>query len=78
MQLTAENYYSIEANNAYMSASFVKSMLNCESMAIAELRGEYERPTLDTTKPIVTAATITPNPVDAGATMIISVTITEG
>lgn len=34
--------------------------------------------TLDTTKPIVTAATITPNPVDAGATMIISVTITEG
>lgn len=44
MQLTAENYYSIEANNAYMSASFVKSMLNCESMAIAELRGEYERP----------------------------------
>lgn len=44
MKLTAENYYSIEANNAYMSASFVKSMLNCESMAIAELRGEYERP----------------------------------
>lgn len=32
---------------------------------------------LDTSSPQITAATITPNPVDAGATMIISVTITE-
>ena len=32
--------------------------------------------TLDTSVPQITAATITPNPVDAGATMVISVTIT--
>lgn len=31
--------------------------------------------TLDTSVPQITAATITPNPVDAGATMVISVTI---
>mgnify|MGYP004731859649 FL=1 len=34
--------------------------------------------TLDTTKPKITAATITPNPVDAGKSVVISVTITEG
>lgn len=33
---------------------------------------------LDTSVPAITAATITPNPADAGATVIISVTITEG
>ncbi len=33
--------------------------------------------TLDTSVPKVTSATITPNPVDAGATVIISVVITE-
>ena len=34
--------------------------------------------TLDTSVPVVSGATITPNPVDAGATMLISVQITEG
>lgn len=34
--------------------------------------------TLDTTVPIIQSATITPNPVDAGQTMVISVEITEG
>ncbi len=33
---------------------------------------------LDTSRPTVSAASIQPNPVDAGATMIITVTITEG
>lgn len=33
---------------------------------------------LDTSVPVITAASITPNPADAGATVIISVTITEG
>ena len=32
---------------------------------------------LDTTRPVVKAANIAPNPVDAGATMVITVTITE-
>lgn len=34
--------------------------------------------TLDTSVPVISAATITPNPASAGATMILSVTITEG
>lgn len=34
--------------------------------------------TLDTSVPVIQSATITPNPVDAGATMVISVVITEG
>jgi hypothetical protein len=33
--------------------------------------------TLDTALPVITAVTLTPNPVDAGATYIISVTVTD-
>ena len=44
MKLTASNYYTPEANAAYWSASFVKSMLDCPARALAELRGEYTRP----------------------------------
>jgi hypothetical protein len=36
------------------------------------------RVTLDTSVPVIKSATITPNPVDAGATMVISVVIAEG
>ena len=43
MKLTPENYYTQEANEAYMSASFVKGMRRCEAATIAELRGEYTR-----------------------------------
>lgn len=43
LKLTAENYYSPEANMAYMSASQFKSFRKCESSALAELRGEIER-----------------------------------
>ena len=45
MTLTNENYYSLEANNAYMSVSQLKSFMKCEAAAMAELRGEYTRPT---------------------------------
>lgn len=44
LSLTSENYYSREANEAYWSASFLKAMLSCPARAMAELRGEYERP----------------------------------
>lgn len=44
LKLTAENYYSPEANMAYMSTSQFKSFKKCESAALAELRGEYSRP----------------------------------
>lgn len=43
-RLDADNYYTPEANQAYWSASFVKSMLQCPARAIAELNGEYSRP----------------------------------
>lgn len=47
MKLTAENYYSREANEAYMSCSQFKTFCHCEAAALAELRGEYERETTD-------------------------------
>lgn len=43
MKLTSENYFSPEAGNAYLSASYVKSFLNCEAATEAERKGEYER-----------------------------------
>lgn len=44
MILTEENYYSREANEAYMSASQFKAFTRCEAAALAEIRGEYVRP----------------------------------
>lgn len=44
LKLTAENYYSPEANQSYMSVSQFKSFENCEAAAMAELQGEYTRP----------------------------------
>lgn len=44
MILTAENYYSREANEQYMSCSQWKSFRACPVRAMAELRGEYVRP----------------------------------
>lgn len=43
-RLTHANYYSTEANNAYWSASLIKSFLDCPARAVAELNGEYVRP----------------------------------
>lgn len=43
-KLTAANYYSPEMNWRYMSASQFKSFYRCESAALAELRGEWNRP----------------------------------
>lgn len=43
LKLTAENYYSHEANMQYMSASQFKSFRKCEAAALAELRGEWGR-----------------------------------
>lgn len=44
MTLTAENYYSPEANREYFSASQIKSFMDCPARTMAELRGEYARP----------------------------------
>lgn len=43
MQLTEATYFSPEASSAYMSASQVKRFLECEAMALAELRGDFVR-----------------------------------
>lgn len=44
MKLTNRNYYGKSANQAFMSVSQFKSFQKCEAMAMAELKGEYERP----------------------------------
>ena len=44
MQLTAENYYSPEANMEFLSISQYKEFMKCEAAAMARLRGEYEPP----------------------------------
>ncbi len=44
MILTKDNYFSREANEKYMSVSQYKTFSECEARAMAELRGEYERP----------------------------------
>lgn len=41
MILTAENYYSVEANKYYMSVSQYKDFKVCEAMALAKINGEY-------------------------------------
>lgn len=43
-KLTADNYYTPEMNWRYMSASQFKSFYRCESAALAELKGEWNRP----------------------------------
>lgn len=57
MSLTSENYFSVENNMHYMSATQFKGFLNCESAMLAELRGEY--------KPKVTDALLIGSYVDA-------------
>lgn len=47
MKLTADNYYSIEANRAYWSASAIKAFLECPAAALAEINGEWTRPESD-------------------------------
>lgn len=43
MHLNESNYFSKEANLEYMSASQFKNFQKCEAMAMAEIKGEYER-----------------------------------
>ena len=44
MQLTQNNYHSLEANQHYYSSSQIKSFLDCPARTMAELSGEYTRP----------------------------------
>lgn len=42
--LTPENYFSSESNAEYMSSTQFKAFQKCETCALAELKGEWERP----------------------------------
>lgn len=44
MKLTNKNYYGVKANQEFMSVSQFKNFKRCEAAALAELKGEYERP----------------------------------
>lgn len=44
MVLTNENYYSIAANQEYMSVSQYKDLLKCEAMAMASISGAWRKP----------------------------------
>lgn len=44
MILTNDNYYSLEANQEYLSVSQYKDFRKCEAMAMATIRGEWVRP----------------------------------
>jgi hypothetical protein len=43
MILTAENYHSPEMNMKYTGSSQFKAFMECEAMALAEVKGEYVR-----------------------------------
>lgn len=43
-KLTADNYYSPEANRRFFSVSQYKAFLDCPARAMAEIRGEYKQP----------------------------------
>lgn len=52
MELNEQNYYSSEMSMKYVSASQYKMFFNpykdcCEAAALAEIRGEFERPVTD-------------------------------
>ena len=42
MKLTTSNYYSPEANRAFMSVSQFKDFMQCPAMAMAKLNGNYK------------------------------------
>lgn len=44
VELTDENYYSLEVNQQYFSVSQYKDFAKCEAMALAKIRGDYQQP----------------------------------
>lgn len=44
MKLTNKNYFSPEASKEYFGVSQVKSFMDCEARALAEVKGEYVSP----------------------------------
>ena len=44
MELTRENYFSQQAQTAYMGSSQFKDFLSCEAAALAKIQGRYKPP----------------------------------
>lgn len=44
LKLTNKNYYSLKANQEFMSVSQYKQFVKCEAAAMAQIRGEWEIP----------------------------------
>lgn len=44
MKLTEDNYFSVKASTEYFSVSQFKQFLECPAAAMAQIRGEWERP----------------------------------
>lgn len=79
---TDQGAVTIQPNGSFTKAVTLREGENTIVITATDAAGKTSSVTrvvkLDTSVPQVTNATITPNPVDAGQTMIISVTITEG
>ncbi|MET3657879.1 hypothetical protein ABIC55_002976 [Sporosarcina psychrophila] len=43
LQLTNDNYFSLEADREYFSVSQFKGFMECQAKAVAKLKGEYEQ-----------------------------------
>ncbi|MCI1925638.1 MAG: PD-(D/E)XK nuclease-like domain-containing protein [[Lactobacillus] timonensis] len=53
LKLTADNYYSHEADAEYMSVSMFKQFKRCEAQSLAEFKGEWELPEPKGTNPLI-------------------------
>lgn len=47
LRINKSNYYTLEANKAFFSASQIKSFNECEERTLAEIEGRWERPKSD-------------------------------
>ncbi len=78
---TDQGTVSVGTDGSFTKALTLASGENTITITATDAAGKVTTVTrtvkLDTTKPVVKAARIDPNPVDAGATMVITVTITE-
>ena len=73
---------TVQANGSFSKAITLKEGSNTIVVTSADHAGKTTTVTvtvtLDTSVPVIQSATITPNPADTGATVVISVVITEG
>ncbi len=78
---TDQGTVSVGTDGSFTKALTLASGENTITITATDAAGKVTTVTrtvkLDTTRPVVKSARIDPNPVDAGATMVITVTITE-